>query len=259
MLGGQGIKALLPRTQGRYLGAYHQVAGPLCSRLRRMGASLPRRLAVQLADPDSSSLPWARHLDGLSDVLRTRLQGSFTEQELHLANCIAPRVNLVVHAGTPQLRTLGPWRTSLLALLPLTPFPCLALLPCGLRPQGTNGASSSIGHLMMWRLFFDVYNSASTTLKIKLLTHSGHGSVSCLFSDYCPTYPRVYVSMSALPPLPESRCGGSLGILPLGPGSSPVPTPAVPTALSPLTSRSPLSDTRSPAPLASSGTSSTMA
>ena len=93
LMRGPGIKALLPHTQGRYLGAYHQVAGPLCSRLRRMGASLPRRLAVQLADPDSSSLPWARHL-GASDVLRTRLQGSFTEQELHLANCIAPRGEL---------------------------------------------------------------------------------------------------------------------------------------------------------------------
>ena len=57
MLGGPGIKALLPHNQGRYLGAYHQAVGPLCSRLRRVGASLPRRLAVQLADPDSGSLP----------------------------------------------------------------------------------------------------------------------------------------------------------------------------------------------------------
>ena len=49
--------------------------------------------------------------------------------------------------------------------------------------------SASIGHLVMWRLFFDVYNSASsTTLKIKLLTHSGHGSVSCLSSDIPDVY-----------------------------------------------------------------------
>ena len=80
-----------------------------------MGASLPRRLAVQLADPTSSSLPWARHL-GVSDVLHTRLQGSFTKQELHLAKCIAPRGTWL---STLAIPSCPPWQTSLRALPPI--------------------------------------------------------------------------------------------------------------------------------------------
>ena len=185
MLGGPGIKSLLPHTQGRYLGPITRllvlcVAGFVAWVFLCL---FYRRRAVQLAVPDSiSSLPWVRQHLGVSDVLRTRLQGSFTEQELQLlANCIAPRGNLVVNSGNPQLRPLAdlPPRIAITDTVPMLGT------DAGRRPKGTKGMSSSIGHLVMWRLlFFDIYNSALTTLKIKFLTHSGHGSVSCLSSVY---------------------------------------------------------------------------
>ena len=48
---------------------------------------------------------------------------------------------------------------------------------------GIKGLSSVLGHLVHWRKFFDIYNSSPETDKVRLLTHSGHGSVSYLLSD----------------------------------------------------------------------------
>ena len=73
------------------------------------------------------------------------------------------------------------------------------------RPQGTKRVlSSSIGNLVMWRLFFGVCNSASATLKIKLLAHSGHGSVSCLSSNI----PRVYERSASVARVTFRRISG---------------------------------------------------
>ena len=135
-LGGPGIKVLLPHTQRRFLEAYHRVAGPLCSRLRRMGAYslMPRRLAdVQLAGPDSSnSLPWACHLRVSDRLIRSHLQGAFTKHEQHLANCIAPRGILVASPdGNLQPRPILPstlYPSNWHCCAPRAPRRCPALL-----------------------------------------------------------------------------------------------------------------------------------
>ena len=49
--------------------------------------------------------------------------------------------------------------------------------------RGLRGVSAALSHLVHWRRFFDTYNPSSTADRIRLLAHSGHGSVSFLLSD----------------------------------------------------------------------------
>ena len=70
------------------------------------------------------------------------LQGSFTEQELHLATALMLREGtwsstlLAIPSSAPC------WQTPLLAL-PLTPSPCLALLPGA--PKAPMGCPPPLG------------------------------------------------------------------------------------------------------------------
>ena len=142
-------------------------------------------------------LTWACHL-GVSDRLGIQLQGTFAEDERHKANITAPRGELVISPSSAHWKTA---KTSLPALTTtLSPYHYCLAKHCmyAQRPESTKRVSSvALGNSMMWRLFFDTYigyNSASNSLKIELLTHSGHGSVSCLLTS---DIPRVYESCSA--------------------------------------------------------------
>eukprot|EP00873_Tetraselmis_striata_P037934 jgi/Tetstr1/458198/TSEL_044687.t1 len=62
MLGGIAVDSLVHESHEQHLGAFFALAGPLAERLRKMPGLLAPRLIQQLANPETSSLPWAAAL-----------------------------------------------------------------------------------------------------------------------------------------------------------------------------------------------------
>ena len=104
------------------------------------------------------------------------LQQSFTVAEQHDANLIAPRGCIIASAGDPSSvsQDLGPTLQ-----LEVTP----PLSQAAAAPKGVRFVASGLRKLTEWRSFFTLLCTSSPTNKPKLLTHTGHGSVSILHSD----------------------------------------------------------------------------
>ena len=89
-----------------YFGAFFRVAGPPIDKLPHMGGNATARAATLLADPPAAKLDqiWAasvhaEHQEALE------LQASFTPQDLHTINLVAPRGNILRCVG--DLRTIA--------------------------------------------------------------------------------------------------------------------------------------------------------
>jgi hypothetical protein len=87
-----------------YLGAFFQVAGPLIDILAHMGGNTTARVATLLADPPTSKLDqsWAASVHAAHHEA-LEMQASFTPQDLHTINLIAPRGNIIRCAGDPRV------------------------------------------------------------------------------------------------------------------------------------------------------------
>ena len=77
----------------------------------------------------------------------------------------------------------------------LQPLP--ALRDAAANARGIHHVSRRVSHLLAWREFFDMYSLAPVPERIRLLSHSGPGSVSFLSLDTSlarPAHPEVFCS-----------------------------------------------------------------
>ncbi len=118
---------------------------------------------------------WALHLRE-SHRAAVELQESFSSEDLQTAFLLAPRGMVITLRGDPR---------SVAKELPQTVD--TDVIPLGrLSPGSTRGVKhvvAGIRRLTDWRRFLDILGASPDQVRTKLLTHSGHGSVSVLHSD----------------------------------------------------------------------------
>ena len=173
-LGGAGLDSLVKHARGNYIGTFFRVAGPLYERLLRMGFGINLVLASHLAQPHvaQATYQWAWHL-AVSFGEAKVLEGSFTQSEHDLANLLLPRGNIITEAGDFD---------SVNQDLPDT-IDCEVLPPLEqavAKPRGYKHVAAGHRRLTEWRSFLDIYHTSSPAEQTKMLTHSGHGSVTAL-------------------------------------------------------------------------------
>ena len=112
--------------------------------------------------------------DAHSKVLQ--LQRSSTVAEHGTANLIAPRRNIIVSAGDPSsiAHDIPP-----MAHTDVTP----SLYVATVTPKEVRLVAFGLKKLAEWRTFINMRETIHKPSQLKLLTHSGHGSVSILQSD----------------------------------------------------------------------------
>jgi len=175
--GGAYVTSLAKHANGSYLGAFFRVDRPLHQRLNAMGGITNRSVAAQLVHPPLAShySPWASFVNDAHSAALT-LQLSFSDEEKHSMNLIAPRGCIITSAGDPSSVSQDLTPTLQLDVTP-------PLSQAAATPKGARFVASSLRKLREWRSFFSIHGSSSQENKPKLLTHSGH-SQSCT-----PTYP----------------------------------------------------------------------
>ena len=139
-----------------------------------MGGSTPRRVAADLREPPERGpvRGWAAHLLAAHRAA-VCLQESFTTADLHRAFLLAPRGLVIKLPGDPNNAAKELPQTVETEVVPLG---CLS-------PGSTRGikhVASGLRRLMDWRKFLDILSASPAQVRTKLLTHSGHGSVSVL-------------------------------------------------------------------------------
>ena len=99
--------------------------------------------------------------------------------ELNTANLIAPRGNIITTVGDPN---------SVAQDLPPTIQTDVSpsLDAAAVAPRGIGFVAAGIRKLSEWGAFFHLHSIAPSSTKPKLLTHSGHDSVSIMHSDIPP-------------------------------------------------------------------------
>ena len=205
LLGGAGLSSLAHHAPALHLGGYYAIAGPLSQRLQRLPhpvlCSVLRLVLANPADPASQLFPWAQSLLLASDAV-SELMASFQPWELDLADKVAPTGPTVAMAGSlhPSPRP-NPPRLALDFLPDLHEAPASA--------TGLHKLSHRLSHLVSWRSFFDLYKSAPVSERIRLLSHSGRGSVAFLTADT----PRGYV---AHPDVHRASVRRAVGLATLG-------------------------------------------
>ena len=167
------------------------IAGPLSLRLQRLPhpvlCSVLRLVLANPSDQASQLFPWAQSLLLASDAV-TELMASFQPWELDLADKVAPTGPTAAMAGSlhpsprPNPPPPPPPRLSLDFLPDLHEAPASA--------TRLRKLSHRLSHLVSWRSFFDLYKSAPTSERIRLLSHSGRGSVAFLTADKPRGYDR---------------------------------------------------------------------
>jgi hypothetical protein len=142
-----------------------------------------------LVDPvtATASQQWASYATQThEDALR--LEQSFTVHDQATANLDAPRGNFTSRVGDP---------VSVSQDLPLTLHmdftPSLDVATVA--SKGVQFVAAGLHKLAEWRAFFHLHMIVSSSTQPKLLTHSGHGSVTILHFDIPPS--RVVSSSTA--------------------------------------------------------------
>ena len=177
-MGGAGLDSLTRHARGDFLGAYYRTAGPLYERLLRMGLRVNLVLAGHLARPEVSQTtqPWAWHLV-VSYKEAKVLEASFSQAEHELASMMLPRGNVITDAGDdPDSVNLDLPDTINCEVLP-------PLKQAAGKSRGYKHIAAGLWRLAEWRFFLDVHSNSSPSEQTKMLTHSGHGSVSALKLD----------------------------------------------------------------------------
>eukprot|EP00873_Tetraselmis_striata_P010115 jgi/Tetstr1/430379/TSEL_020190.t1 len=181
MLGGIVVDSLVHESHEQHLGAFSALAGPLVERLRKMPGILAPRLIQQLANPETSSLPWAASLRRAWQASQDR-EDSFQPWETDMASTVAPVGNPVDRAGDTTTGTLDlPPMLIILGELP-------SLNSAIDEAKGLRKVAAVLSHTRKWRVFFDLYITATLPERIRLLSQSGHGSVTYLTSDTPAAY-----------------------------------------------------------------------
>eukprot|EP00873_Tetraselmis_striata_P036234 jgi/Tetstr1/456498/TSEL_043221.t1 len=180
MLGGIAVDSLVHESHEQHLGAFFALAGPLAERLRKMPGLLAPRLIQQLANPETSSLPWAAALRRAWQASQDR-EDSFQPWETDMAPTVAPVGNPVDRAGDTTTGTLDLPPRLTLGELP-------SLNSAIDEAKGLRKVASVLSHTRKWRVFFDMYKTATLPERIRLLSQSGHGSVTYLTSDTPAAY-----------------------------------------------------------------------
>ena len=108
-----------------------------------------------------------------------------------MATEVLPAGPLFSHAGDPlSAPSVAPPRIDM--------QPLLALRDAAANARGIHHISRRVSHLRAWREFFDMYSLAPVPERIRLLSHSGPGSVSFLSLDtsslVSPAHPEVFCS-----------------------------------------------------------------
>ncbi len=175
--GGAALHSLAQHGGGSHLGTYYRIAGPLIARLLLMGGSTPRRVAANLQEPPErgSVGGWAAHLHAAHRAA-VNLQDSFTAEDLNRAFLLAPRGLLITLPGDPTSAAKDLPQTVETAVVPTG---CLSPGPA----RGIRHVAAGLRRLQDWRKFLDILSASPTQVRTKLLSHSGHGSVSVLHSD----------------------------------------------------------------------------
>eukprot|EP00873_Tetraselmis_striata_P009920 jgi/Tetstr1/430184/TSEL_020015.t1 len=115
MLGGIAVDSLVHESHEQHLGAFFALAGPLAERLRKMPGLLAPRLIQQLANPETSILPWAAALRRAWQASQDR-EDSIQPWETDMASTVAPVGNPVDRAGdttTAYAAEPEPYRVAL--------------------------------------------------------------------------------------------------------------------------------------------------
>eukprot|EP00873_Tetraselmis_striata_P009583 jgi/Tetstr1/429847/TSEL_019714.t1 len=180
MLGGIAVDSLVHESHEQHLGAFFALAGPLAERLRKMPGLLAPRLIQQLANPETSSLPWAAALRRAWQASQDR-EDSFQPWETDMASTVAPVGNPVDRAGDTTTGTLDLPPRLTLGELP-------SLNSAIDEAKGLRKVAAVLSHTRKWRVFFDLYKTATLPERIRLLSQSGHGSVTYLTSDTPAAY-----------------------------------------------------------------------
>jgi len=175
--GGAGLHSLRDMASASYLGAFFRVAGPLISRLAQMGGTTTARAATLLEDPPAArgSFAWARSLCKAHEEA-LELQSSFTDKELQLISLAAPRGCVIQSPGDPSSVALDLPPTLDLNITP-------ALAEASRAPKGVRFVAAGLRRLQDWRSFTRMHANVPISAQPKLLSHSGHGSVTVLASD----------------------------------------------------------------------------
>eukprot|EP00873_Tetraselmis_striata_P013200 jgi/Tetstr1/433464/TSEL_022736.t1 len=98
MLGGIAVDSLVHESHEQHLAAFFALAWPMAEGLRKMPGLLAPRLIQQLANPETSSLPWAAALRRAWQAGQDR-EDSFQPWETDMASTVAPVGNPVDRAG----------------------------------------------------------------------------------------------------------------------------------------------------------------
>jgi len=106
----------------------------------------------------------------------TVLRSSFNPQELHLVGLIAPRGGIITSVGDTRVVASD-------MMLQLDGDVTPALHKAARAFKGVRVVAAELRRLSDWRSFLSILSTAPTSIKLKLLSHSGHGIVSILLSD----------------------------------------------------------------------------
>ena len=104
------------------------------------------------------------------------LHASFSGPEMHTISLVAPRGNIIQSAGDSASTALALTPTMVVEVTP-------ALAEAVRAPNGVRFVVSGLRRLQDWRSFLSVLASAPPSTRPKLLSHSGHVSVSILIFD----------------------------------------------------------------------------
>ena len=144
-----------------------------------MGLGVNLDLAGHLARSEVSQTmqPWAWHLVVSYEEAEV-LEASFSQADEHeLANMMLPRGNVITDAGDPDSVNLDLPDTINCEVLP-------PLEQAAGKPRGYKSIAAGLRRLAEWRSFLDlIHSNSSPSEQTKMLTHSGHGSVSGLKLD----------------------------------------------------------------------------
>ena len=120
------------------------------------------------------TVEWAHHVCEAHREAKLA-QASFTPEQIHTADLIAMRGTIIFSAGDP---------TSVVE--DLTPTietdAVLELVQSVAAPKGVRFVAAKVKKITEWRNFFKLHAETKIENYSKLLTHSGHGSVTTLLS-----------------------------------------------------------------------------
>jgi hypothetical protein len=139
-----------------------------------------RSVAAMIANPSAicDSQPWARFVYDAHAEAR-RLETSFNSEKHNTMNLMAPRGNIITSAGDPSSVAQDLQLTIFTEVIPPHNIAAAA-------PKGALFISAGLRKLVKWRVLLFLLLTITIATKFKLLTRTGHGSVSILHSDIYP-------------------------------------------------------------------------